>query len=206
MLNISRVPKLPQDNLTLHLIQLVNTMLEIMYLFHLRLVMGQHQIRNLHSLHTGPWDWVEYEANADFEFDVVPLPIANETGTLSPASYLPIGLNAESDYPEEAWELLKYLTYGEGQDIQAAITGSVPVVERNVDHVYELAGAPDNAESLVNQLQDGSIVLNVPYHPDFPEIESRLTAVVETLNLNNTPVEEPINELADEVRTDFDLE
>lgn len=155
---------------------------------------------------TGPWDWVEYEANADFEFDVVPLPIANETGTLSPASYLPIGLNAESDYPEEAWELLKYLTYGEGQDMQASITGSVPVVERNVDHVYELAGAPDNAESLVNQLQDGSIVLNVPYHPDFPEIESRLTAVVETLNLNNTPVEEPINELADEVRTDFDLE
>src|SRR5699024_4634246 len=97
---------------------------------------------------TGPWDWVEYEANGDFEFDVVPLPIANDTGTLSPASYLPIGLNADSKHPEEAWELLKYLTYGEGQDIQAEITGAVPVVERNVDDVYNLAGAPENAESL----------------------------------------------------------
>lgn len=155
---------------------------------------------------TGPWDWVEYETNADFEFDVVPLPIANDTGTLSPASYLPIGLSADTDYPEEAWDLLKFLTYGEGQDIQAEITGAVPVVERNVDHVYDLAGAPANAESLVNQLQDGSIVLNVPYHPDFPEIENRLTSVVETLNLNNDPVEEPLNELADEVRNDFNLD
>lgn len=155
---------------------------------------------------TGPWDWVEYEANADFEFDVVPLPIANDTGTLSPASYLPIGLSADTDYPEEAWDLLKFLTYGEGQDIQAEITGAIPVVERNVDHVYDLAGAPANAESLVNQLQDGSIVLNVPYHPDFPEIENRLTSVVETLNLNNSPVEEAINKLADEIRNDFNLE
>lgn len=155
---------------------------------------------------TGPWDWVEYETNGDFEFDVVPLPIANDTGTLSPASYLPIGLNADSKHPEEAWDLLKYLTYGEGQDIQAEITGAVPVVERNVDDVNSLAGAPDNAESLINQLQDGSIVQNVPYHPDFPEIENRITSVVETLNLNNTPVEDPIKELADDIRNDFNLE
>jgi len=155
---------------------------------------------------TGPWDWVEYETNGDFEFDVVPLPIANDTGTLSPASYLPIGLNADSKYPEEAWDLLKYLTYGEGQDIQAEITGAVPVVERNVNDVNNLAGAPENAESLINQLQDGSIVQNVPYHPDFPEIENRITSVVETLNLNNTPVEDPIKELADEIRNDFNLE
>lgn len=155
---------------------------------------------------TGPWDWVEYEENGDFEFDVVPLPIANDTGTLSPASYLPIGLNADSKHPEEAWELLKYLTYGEGQDIQAEITGAVPVVERNVDDVYNLAGAPENAESLVNQLQDGSIVQNVPYNPDFPEIENRITSVVETLNLNNTPVEDPIKDLGKEIRNDFNLE
>jgi len=155
---------------------------------------------------TGPWDWVEYEANADFEFDVVPLPIANDTGTLSPASYLPIGMSTDTDHPEETWELLKYLTYGGGQDIQAEIIGAVPVVERNVDDVYELAGAPSNAESLVNQLQDDSIVLNVPYHPDFPEIESRVTSLIETLNLNNTPVQEPIEDLSNDVRNDFDLD
>ncbi|GEN50068.1 ABC transporter substrate-binding protein [Alkalibacterium pelagium] len=155
---------------------------------------------------TGPWDWVEYETNADFDFDVVPLPAGSDQGNLSPAAFLPISISENTDYPEEAWELLEFLTYGGGQDIQAEITSAVPVVNRATDDVLSLAGAPDNAVSLVNQLEDGSIVPNTPYHPDVPEIENRVTSVVETLNLNNTPVEEPIQTLADEIRSDFDVE
>jgi len=122
---------------------------------------------------TGPWDWVEYEKNADFEFDVVPLPIGSDKGTQSSAAYLPISINADTEYPEEAWELLEFLTYGGGQDIQAEITSAVPVVNRAADDVLSLAGAPENAQSLVDQLTDGSIVLNTPYHPSVAEVESK---------------------------------
>lgn len=153
----------------------------------------------------GPWDWVEFEKNAAFEFDIVPLPSASDKGTLSPAAYLPISINAETDYPEEAWELLEFLTYGGGQDIQAEITSAVPVVNRATDDVLSFAGAPDNAQALVNQLENGSVVPNTPYQKDVPEIENRVTALVETLNLNNTPVEGPLKELAEELRAEFGL-
>lgn len=153
----------------------------------------------------GPWDWVEFEKNAAFEFDIVPLPSASDKGTLSPAAYLPISINAETDYPEEAWELLEFLTYGGGQDIQAEIASAVPVVNRATDDVLSFAGAPDNAQALVDQLENGSVVPNTPYQKDVPEIENRVTALVETLNLNNTPVEGPLKELAEELRAEFGL-
>ncbi|MGE7366370.1 ABC transporter substrate-binding protein [Desemzia incerta] len=153
----------------------------------------------------GPWDWVEFEKNAAFEFDIVPLPSASDKGTLSPAAYLPISINAETDYPEEAWELLEFLTYGGGQDIQADIASAVPVVNRATDDVLSFAGAPDNAQALVDQLENGSVVPNTPYQKDVPEIENRVTALVETLNLNNTPVEGPLKELAEELRAEFGL-
>lgn len=153
----------------------------------------------------GPWDWVEFEKNADFEFDIVPLPSGSDKGTLSPAAYLPISINAETDYPEEAWELLEFLTYGGGQDIQAEIASAVPVVNRATDDVLTFAGAPDNAQALVDQLENGSVVPNTPYQKDVPEIENRVTALVETLNLNNTPVEGPLKELAEELRAEFGL-
>lgn len=155
---------------------------------------------------TGPWDWIEYEKNADFEFDVVPLPVGSDKGTQSSAAYLPISINADTEYPEEAWELLEFLTYGGGQDIQAEIASAVPVVNRATDDVLSLAGAPDNAQSLVNQLNDGSIILNTPYHPSVSEVESKITALIETLNLNNTPVEQPLKKLAEELRKEFKLE
>lgn len=155
---------------------------------------------------TGPWDWIQYEINGDFEFDVVPLPIGSDSGTLSPAAYLPISISENTDYPEEAWQLLEYLTYGGGQDIQAETISAVPVVNRATEDVLSLAGAPGNAQSLVDQLEDGSIVPNTPYHPDVPEIENRVTSLIETLNLNNTPVEQPVQDLADEIRRDFDVE
>ena len=154
----------------------------------------------------GPWDWVEFEKNAAFEFDIVPLPSGSEKGTLSPAAYLPISISADTDYPEESWELLEFLTYGGGQDIQAEIASAVPVVNRATDDVLSFAGAPDNAQVLVDQLENGSVVANTPYQKDVPEIENRVTALVETLNLNNTPVEGPIKELAEKLRAEFDLE
>lgn len=155
---------------------------------------------------TGPWDWVEYEANADFEFDVVPLPVGSDKGTQSPAAYLPIGISEATDYPEEAWELLEFLTYGGGQDIQAEIISAVPVVKRAAKDVLSFAGAPENAQSLLDQMENGSIVLNVPYNPNVIEIENKVTSLIETLNLNNTPVEEPLKELAQQIRAEYNLE
>ncbi|MPN20670.1 hypothetical protein SDC9_168049 [bioreactor metagenome] len=102
--------------------------------------------------------------------------------------------------------MLEFLTYGGGQDIQAEIASAVPVVNRAADDVLSLAGAPDNAQSLVNQLSDGSIILNTPYHPAVSEVESKITALIETLNLNNTPVEQPLKKLAEDLRKEFKLD
>lgn len=154
---------------------------------------------------TGPWDWVEYEKNGDFNWDIVPLPAGSEEGNQSPAAYLPISISAKTKHPKEAWELLEYLTYGEGQDKQASVISAVPVVNRASQDVLSFAGAPDNAQSLVTQLENGSIIKNVAYNPDVPEIESKATAVIETLNLNNTPAEGPVKDLAKELRAEYNL-
>lgn len=150
----------------------------------------------------GPWDWKDTNKNADFAWDVVPLP-AGKGGNVAAAAYLPIGISTQSEHPDVAWEFLKFLTYGEGQDIQMDKINAIPVVKRNMDQILDMEGAPDNAVSLVHMLEEGRTVQNAPYVPEYNEIKNKAQTVFDNINLNNLDPEPELKKLADEIREEF---
>lgn len=105
----------------------------------------------------GPWDWADTEKNVSFEWDVAPMP-AGKAGNVSAASYLPIGIGKGTKHPEEAFELLKFLSTGKGQDIQIDTINAIPVVKRHADKITTMKNAPENAASLGTLLDRKSVV------------------------------------------------
>ncbi|MDQ0973378.1 multiple sugar transport system substrate-binding protein [Neobacillus niacini] len=153
---------------------------------------------------TGPWDWAEYNKNAKFKWDIVPIP-AGKAGNISPAAYLPIGIGKNTKHPEEAFKLLEFLTTGKGQDIQAKIISAVPTVKRNADQISTMANAPENVESLANILQEGKTVMPAPYIPAYAEIDAKFTPVTDNINLKNLDPAKELKKFADQVRKEYKL-
>jgi multiple sugar transport system substrate-binding protein len=153
---------------------------------------------------TGPWDWAEYNKNAKFKWDIVPIP-AGKAGNISPAAYLPIGIGKNTKHPEEAFKLLEFLTTGKGQDIQAKIISAVPTVKRNADQITTMANAPENAKALATVLAEGKTVMLTPYTSDYAEIASKFSPVTDNINLKNSDPAKELKKLADQIRKEYKL-
>ncbi|QNU26215.1 ABC transporter substrate-binding protein [Geobacillus zalihae] len=153
----------------------------------------------------GPWDWADTAKNANFRWDVVPMP-AGKAGNVAAASYLPIGISKGTKHPEEAWKLLKFLTYGKGQDLQLNTISAVSVMKRNVDKIESMKNAPENAKSLAKTLKEGKTVRNAPYTPEYAEIVNKIQPVIDNINLKNLDVEKELKKIADQIRKEYNLQ
>jgi len=153
----------------------------------------------------GPWDWSDTSKNANFKWDVVPLP-AGKAGNVAAASYLPIGIGSKTKHPDEAYKLLEFLTTGKGQDLQVDTISAVPVVKRNADKIESMANAPENAKALSTILAEGRTVMNAPYIPEYAEIVSKIQPVIDNINLNGSKdAEKQLKEVADQIRKEYGL-
>ncbi|MCY8054423.1 sugar ABC transporter substrate-binding protein [Bacillus inaquosorum] len=152
----------------------------------------------------GPWDWADTEKNVSFEWDVAPMP-AGKAGNVSAASYLPIGIGKGTKHPEEAFELLKFLSSGKGQDIQIDTINAIPVVKRHADKITTMKNAPENADSLGTLLQEGKTVMNAPYTPDYAEIANKIHPVIDNINLKDLDAEKELKKIADQIRKEYNL-
>ncbi|MGG4362947.1 sugar ABC transporter substrate-binding protein [Bacillus subtilis] len=152
----------------------------------------------------GPWDWTDTEKNVSFEWDVAPMP-AGKAGNVSAASYLPIGIGKGTKHPEEAFELLKFLSTGKGQDIQIDTINAIPVVKRHADKITTMKNAPENAASLGTLLQEGKTVMNAPYTPDYAEIANKIQPVIDNINLKDLDAEKELKKIADQIRKEYNL-
>lgn len=152
----------------------------------------------------GPWDWADTEKNVSFEWDVAPMP-AGKAGNVSAASYLPIGIGKGTKHPEEAFELLKFLSTGKGQDIQIDTINAIPVVKRHADKITTMKNAPENAASLGTLLQEGKTVMNAPYTPDYAEIANKIQPVIDNINLKDLDAEKELKKIADQIRKEYNL-
>lgn len=154
----------------------------------------------------GPWDWANTAKNANFEWDVVPLP-AGKAGNVANAAYLPIGIGKDTKHLEEAWELLKFLTYGKGQDLQLKTISAVSVLKRNADKITGMKNAPANANSLANTLMEGKTVLNAPYIPKYSDMQNKIQTVIDNINLKNVKdVEGELKKIAEKIRKEYNLQ
>ncbi|QHZ47148.1 ABC transporter substrate-binding protein [Bacillus sp. NSP9.1] len=152
----------------------------------------------------GPWDWADIEKNVSFEWDVAPMP-AGKAGNVSAASYLPIGIGKGTKHPEEAFELLKFLSSGKGQDIQIDTINAIPVMKRHADKITAMKNAPENADSLETLLRKGKTVMNAPYTPEYAEIANKIQPVIDNINLKDLDAEKELKKIADQIRKEYDL-
>jgi multiple sugar transport system substrate-binding protein len=152
----------------------------------------------------GPWDWADINKNSSFKWDVVPMP-AGKAGNLARATYLPISIGKSTKHPKEAFELLKYLSTGKGQDLQINTISAVPTVKRNADKILTMANAPGNVKSLAATLKEGKTVLPAPYIPEYAEIANKVTPVFDNINLKNSDPAKELKKLGDQLRKDYNL-
>ena len=131
---------------------------------------------------------------------------AGKAGNVAAASYLPIGISKGTKHPEEAWKLLKFLTYGKGQDLQLNTISAVSVMKRNVDKIESMKNAPENAKSLAKTLKEGQTVRNAPYTPEYAEIVNKIQPVIDNINLKNLDVEKELKKIADQIRKEYNLQ
>jgi multiple sugar transport system substrate-binding protein len=57
----------------------------------------------------GPWQFVNIRKNANFDWDIAPLP-AGPAGSITTAAGSGFGISANTKYPEEAWKALRVIT------------------------------------------------------------------------------------------------
>lgn len=75
---------------------------------------------------TGPWAFAAYKKNLKFRYDIVNLP-RGKAGNKDELLGLPIAISRYTKHPEEAYELLKFLTYSpEAQSLQAKLGIAMP--------------------------------------------------------------------------------
>ncbi len=75
---------------------------------------------------TGAWNFAGYKKNVKFPYDIVNVPKGKYGNKVSLLG-LPIAISSKTKHPKEAYELLKYLTYGEeAQTLQAKLGVAMP--------------------------------------------------------------------------------
>lgn len=102
--------------------------------------------------HTG--NWLSYNAVADFDWDVAPLPTVTK-GERLPASEITAdvyGISKTSAHKEDAWQFLKFLTGYEGQSIISRSVSAVSCLKAVGNDALEIPYAdrkrPKNLEAI----------------------------------------------------------
>lgn len=77
----------------------------------------------------GPWHLTSYSENPDINFAIVPMP-AGEAGHYSVICWSGFGVNRNTEYPQESYELVKYLaTVGQNTYVEHALSANIAANE-----------------------------------------------------------------------------
>ncbi|MBN1681397.1 MAG: sugar ABC transporter substrate-binding protein [Anaerolineae bacterium] len=77
----------------------------------------------------GPWHLTSYSENPDINFATVPMP-AGEAGRYSVICWSGFGVNRNTEYPQESYELVKYLaTVGQNTFVEHALSANIAANE-----------------------------------------------------------------------------
>ncbi|MGF1632649.1 MAG: extracellular solute-binding protein [Phycisphaerae bacterium] len=121
----------------------------------------------------GRWKVPDYRSITDFTFDVVPMPYA-----VAPASQLftvAWAISAESEHPEEAAELMKFLVGPEGQAEAAWLGLAIPSLREVAysDDFLAPGQKPVNAKAFLDAIEF-SRIQQYPRQAEFREILNRV--------------------------------
>ena len=103
-----------------------------------------------------------FTANANFEWDIAPLPYGPVGFNGSLVMGHPIGINAGIDEGKKdaAWRLVKFLTSEEAQIMRLDL--NIPPSRRSVTETEQFKGMPINGQVLIDSLENGYVYPNFP--------------------------------------------
>jgi multiple sugar transport system substrate-binding protein len=153
----------------------------------------------------GRWATPNMVANADFNWNVAEMPAGpdGQSNWLFWGAYV---VNAETEHPEEAWDLVTRLTSGEVQGQVAGLGANIPSRTGGSAVDDFLATFPDldlNNEAFVNGLGYG-VAENPVWAGDWPTIVTAYDNAVASVYAGDMSPEEFADSICDQVADAFD--
>lgn len=103
----------------------------------------------------GPWQFVNIRKNANFDWDIAPLP-AGSTGSVTWAAGSGFGISATTQYPEEAWKALRVITSTESLEKLARAGRGFPARKSAVPAFRNPSVPPEHVD-IVEQILSNEI-------------------------------------------------
>ncbi|NLN19804.1 MAG: sugar ABC transporter substrate-binding protein [Firmicutes bacterium] len=123
---------------------------------------------------TGPWRRGVHNVLPDLDWDIAPLPQGKKAASSLYAGG--IAILADSRHHEESWQLVKYLTSTEAQQIWAKNGQSCPArLPVAYSSSFLRAGAPENARYYVDAINTGH---PEPSFPGWADVNSALSSAL----------------------------
>jgi multiple sugar transport system permease protein len=115
-----------------------------------------------HFRGTGPGD----PGITEFHWDVVPLP--HETRTVSDIAVVAWSMSSATKHPEQAFDLLHFLTGPEGQAIMARLGMAIPSLKSVAHSDAFLIGKPQHSQLFLDEIEHAQIS-QIPAQPEFSQ-------------------------------------
>ena len=153
---------------------------------------------------TGRWNVPAVRSLAEFNWDVVKLP--DGPGGLS--NWLFWGayvVNANTEHPQEAWELVKALTSADTQAQISELGANIP--SRQSDAAIEAFlgfTPPENNQAFINALQDGPTAEGPLWAGDWPAFDTAMNDAVTAVINGTRTVDDYAAKVCDETAAAFD--
>lgn len=153
---------------------------------------------------TGRWSTPAYRSGADFDWDVVNVP-AGPDGAVNWLFWGAYVVNANTEHPEQAFELLTRLTDGEVQAEIAELGANIPSRTDDPDTIDQFLTftPPENNQAFIDGLNNSQ-----PEGPlwrgDWPAYDSILAPAIEAVLAGDMSLEEFRDSIGPELDATFD--
>ena len=146
----------------------------------------------------GRWATPGVRSSADFEWDVVKLP----DGPAGPSNWLFWGayvVNADTEHPEEAWELLQALTSADVQAQVAELGANIPSrVSQDALDAFLTFSPPENNQAFLDGLSENPVTEGPLWAGSWPEFDAVMGPAVTAVLNGDTSLDDFAATICDE--------
>lgn len=121
----------------------------------------------------GPWAWPHYKEIIEFDWDVAP-PLTGPAGAASYLDGLLLGVSAFTQYPDEAWKLVRFLGYdvrAQTEQVRRGLASPTVRYPETLEAFFESENAPRSVHNYIMALQAG--------RPGYPRMPMEVKAVID---------------------------
>lgn len=133
------------------------------------------------------------------DYGIAPLPKGKYQVT--PNGGWALGISSKTNYPDEAWQFIKFMTSFESAKTYVEVTGDLPARYSVVENFPELNEYPKNI--FIHQFQNNS--KSRPVTPVYPVISDNIKKLFENVGIGNRDVEDSVKEAVENINTSISL-